>query len=325
MSLFLFVGYAGGFSIRFVLRPGMKRQELYIESKFDGLPISVLEVVPDGKPRAVAYLVHGLCGCKERFLPFIDYLTSNGVICVAGDLRGHGDSILKEDDRGYMYRGGAEAIVQDMDSVVDYIHEHYDGLRLVLLGHSMGSLAARAYMNFHNARVDALVICGSPSANPLTPLAYMFLKGLCKIGYDRRRIVYIQKFISGRYNRRFRHEGSLAWTCSDSESRRALAEDPRCNYTITADCAAALMELFHDTYSVQGLIPDKPAMPVVFLSGDDDPCMVSHAKFLDAMDCMRAKGYTSVSCHTYAGMRHEILNEINRGEVWEDILRFALQ
>ena len=321
----MFVGYAGGFSIRFALLPGMKRQELYIESKFDGLPISVLEVVPDGKPRAVAYLVHGLCGCKERFLPFIDYLTSNGVICVAGDLRGHGDSILKEDDRGYMYRGGAEAVVQDMDSVVDYIHEHYDGLRLVLLGHSMGSLAARAYMNYHNARVDALVICGSPSANPLTPLAYMFLKGLCKIGYDRRRIVYIQKFISGRYNRRFRHEGSLAWTCSDPESRRALAEDPRCNYTITADCAATLMELFHDTYSVQGLIPDKPAMPVVFLSGDDDPCMISQSKFQDAMGCMRTKGYTSVSCHTYAGMRHEILNEINRGEVWDDILRFALQ
>ena len=311
--------------MRFVLLPGMKRQELYIESKFDGLPISVLEVVPDGNPRAVAYLVHGLCGCKERFLPFVEYLTANGFVCIANDLRGHGKSIRKEEDRGYMYGGGAEAVVQDIDTIVDYIHEHFNGLRIIMLGHSMGSLAVRTYMNAHSARVDALVVCGSPSANPLVPLAHMFLKGLCRIGYGRRRIVYIQKFISGRYNRRFKHEGNLAWTCSDSESRRILMEDPRCNYIITADCAATLMELLHDTYSVRGLIPEKPAMPVAFLSGDDDPCMVSHTKFLDAMDCMRAKGYTSVSSHTYAGMRHEILNERNREVVWEDILRFALQ
>ena len=311
--------------MRFVLLPGMKRQELYIESKFDGLPISVLEVVPDGNPRAVAYLVHGLCGCKERFLPFVEYLTSKGFVCIANDLRGHGNSIRKEEDRGYMYGGGAEAVVQDIDTIVDYIHEHFNGLRIIMLGHSMGSLAVRTYMNAHSARVDALVVCGSPSANPLVPLAHMFLKGLCRIGYGRRRIVYIQKFISGRYNRRFKHEGNLAWTCSDSESRRILMEDPRCNYIITADCAATLMELLHDTYSVRGLIPEKPAMPVAFLSGDDDPCMVSHTKFLDAMDCMRANGYTDVRFLTYAGMRHEILNERNREVVWEDILRFALQ
>ena len=310
--------------MRFVSPAGMKRQELYIESKFDGLSISVLEIVPDVTPQAVVYLVHGLCGCKERFLSFIEYLTSNGFICIASDLRGHGDSIRKAEDRGYMYGGGAEAVVQDMDSVVDYIRDHFDGLRLILLGNSMGSLAARAYMNFHNARVDALVVCGSPSPNPLAPFAYVFLKTLCLIGYGRRRVVYIQKFISGRYNRRFMQEGSLAWTCSDPESRRMLAEDPRCNFIITVDCASTLMELFHDTYSVHGLIPNKPAKPVIFMSGEDDPCMISHAKFLDAMDSMRAKGYTDVVCRTYAGMRHEILNEVNKVKVWDDILCFML-
>ena len=310
------------FCMLFVLCSGMKRSELYIESKFDGLPISVLEIVPDGNPRAVVYLIHGLCGCKERFLQFIGFLTSNGYACVASDLRGHGESICTTEDRGYMYGGGAGAVVQDIDSVVDHIHEHFTGLPLILLGHSMGSLAARAYMNLHDSRFDALIVCGSPSLNTFTPIAYVFLRSLCGIGYGRRRIRLIQTFISGRYNSRFKQEGYQAWTCSDSKLRSELAEAPRCNFIITADCAATLMELFRETYSSHGMKPERPAMPVIFLSGEDDPCMISREKFLKSMECMRVKGYVSVSYHTYVGMRHEILNEINKEVVWDDILDF---
>ena len=96
-----------------------------LESPFDSLPISVLEMKPQIQPSAVVYLVHGLCGCKERFIPFMEYLTENGIACVASDHRGHGDSILKEEDRGYMYQGGVESILADMEAVSFYIKEYY--------------------------------------------------------------------------------------------------------------------------------------------------------------------------------------------------------
>ena len=302
----------------------MGRSKLYMKSKFDGLPVSVLEIVPDCKPSAVIYLIHGLCGCKERFLPFMEYLASEGIACVASDLRGHGSSLLDDEDRGYMYGGGAEAVVADIDTVVDYIHKRFDDRKLFLLGHSMGSLAARAYVKYHDDRVDGLVVCGSPSPNALAPLAYLALKYWSLLGGGRVRVGYLQRLISDRYNRQFRHEGPQAWTCSDAVVRKAYAGDPRCNFMITADCAATLLELFLVVYSSRGWNPHKLGMPITFLSGEDDPCMISHEKFDKSVDSMRANGYTAVTSHTYPGMRHEILNEINKKSVWIDILTFCI-
>ena len=97
--------------------------EFFVESAYDGLKISVLEVTPTEKPKAVVFLAHGLCGCKERFLPFMEYLAMNGIACVANDHRGHGSSIHNEEDRGYTYHGGAKAMVMDMEIVAEYIGE----------------------------------------------------------------------------------------------------------------------------------------------------------------------------------------------------------
>jgi alpha-beta hydrolase superfamily lysophospholipase len=100
------------------------------------------------------------------------------------------------------------------------------------------------------------------------------------------------------------------------------AQDPRCNFTLTADCSSALMELFKEAYSDKGWCPMKPDMPVLFLSGEDDPCMISREKFVRAADLMVHNGYKRVSSRTYAGMRHEILNEVDRISAWNDILDY---
>lgn len=104
------------------------------------------------------------------------------------------------------------------------------------------------------------------------------------------------------------------------EGRRLIAADPRCNFIITADCAATLMDLFREVYSRRGWHSKKPGLPVYFLSGDDDPCMISFKKFVRSVGCMRACGYSDVNSRTYAGMRHEILHEIKKQSVWDDIL-----
>ena len=77
-------------------------KEMTLRSRVDDLPISVLVVAPDDEPKAVLQLAHGLCGCKERYMPFMEYMSMNGIACIAGDHRGHGKSVLSMDDLGYM-------------------------------------------------------------------------------------------------------------------------------------------------------------------------------------------------------------------------------
>ena len=92
-----------------------------LRSDYDDLPVSVLAVLPEEAPSAVLQIAHGMRGHKERFLPFMEFMAERGVACFANDHRGHGASVLSPEDLGYLYKGGAKALVSDMKQLSDYI------------------------------------------------------------------------------------------------------------------------------------------------------------------------------------------------------------
>lgn len=292
-------------------------------SPYDSLEISVLELRPQGEPEAVVYMLHGICGKKEKMLPLMEYLSQRGVACVASDHRGHGDSIRSEEDRGYAYQGGVDAVVADVGAVVSKIKEDYPDIPLLLLGHSMGSLAARLYAFTCEDELSGLIVCGSPSRNPMAPLGRFLISTFYMGEEGRLRPEILQTFASDKFNKRFKDEGYQAWTCSDPEVRKAFAEDPECNFRLTADWGLTLLDMMDRTYSSQGVQISNPDMPVLFLSGEDDPCMIDEKSFSQAVDAMRKLGYRDVRSITYPGMRHEILVERDKHLVWEDILSFV--
>ena len=91
-------------------------QTFSLPSRQDGLQISCLATYPvEGiKPKGIVQFAHGMCEHKERYLPFMEFLSSNGYICVINDHRGHGESVLCSKDLGYFYTGGYEALVDDL-------------------------------------------------------------------------------------------------------------------------------------------------------------------------------------------------------------------
>ena len=184
-----------------------------MRSPSDGLDISVIVVHPEDKPRAVLQISHGMCGCKERFVPFMEYMAGKGVACVAGDHRGHGGSVRSKEDLGYMYGGGYQALVGDLRMITDWIHSEYPGKPVYLLGHSMGSLAARVYAKEDDSSIDGLIVCGSPSWNPMTWVGLFLTTLLCRMGMSRVRMSLSQNIASKKYNRRFSSDGPQAWTC----------------------------------------------------------------------------------------------------------------
>ena len=136
-------------------------------SEADTLEISVLCLMPEPgiKPRAIVQLVHGMSEHKERYIPFMEYLTDKGYITVIHDHRGHGKSVSDKKDLGYMYGGGADAMLKDVLTVNEEIRRHFPELPLILFGHSMGSLAVRAFAAKHDDCMNMLIVCGSPSEN----------------------------------------------------------------------------------------------------------------------------------------------------------------
>lgn len=299
-------------------------RNIKLKSSFDGLNIAVLAVDPDTKPVAVLHMAHGMCGYKERYLPFFSFLSQNGIVCVAEDHRGHGESVLSEKDRGYMYSGGYGAIVDDMKTVTDWAHESYPDLPVFLLGHSMGSLAARAFTKKYDNMLSGLILCGSPSRNDVSYPAYILARFISMFHDGRIRMSYLHNLINRRYNKAFSEEGPLAWLCSDRAVCKAYAENPTSDFTFTADASVALMGLFLETYSKHGWQVSNPELPIYFISGEDDPCMLGEPNFHDSVYNMVNVGYHDVTSAIYSGMRHEVLNEIGKETVWQDILKHLI-
>ena len=120
-------------------------KSLNLPASADDLTLSLLVSVPEGTPRGVFQLVHGMCEHKERYIPFMEFLTAHGYVCVIHDQRGHGASVKSVQDLGYLYEGGWRAMVEDVRVVCDWAQQEYPGLDYTLFGHSMGSMTVRSF------------------------------------------------------------------------------------------------------------------------------------------------------------------------------------
>lgn len=294
----------------------------YFVSEADGLKISALAVCPDEKPyRGILQLVHGMSEHKERYEPFMEYMAAEGYLTVIHDHRGHGASIRQKEDLGYMYGGGAEAMLKDIETVNRELHKKYPDLPLILMGHSMGSLAVRAFAARHDESLDMLIICGSPSENKARALGQMIATAEKKIFGPRHRSHLLETLSFGNYVMKFSGEKNKnAWICSDKEVYRAYTESELCGFTFTDDAYLALFDLMKQAYDVVHWQCRNSGMPVLFVSGAEDPCLGNVRKFAGAVHAMRRAGYLDVKGKLYPRMRHEILNEKGKEKVYHDIL-----
>lgn len=274
----------------------------------------------NGMARAVLQLVHGMCEHKERYTAFMEYMASHGYACVIHDHRGHGHSIKKQDDLGYFYESGAEGMVEDIKVVNDWIRNRYPDRPIILFGHSMGSMAVRAFTRLYDDRIDGLIVCGSPSYNPAAPLGKMLAKLDCKINGDKNRPTHIQKLAVEGFNSAFKKEGRAnAWVCSDKDVVDAYNQNPLCNFQFTSNGFYNLFSLMQMAYSSKGWKMSDPDLPIIFMSGEDDPCLVNLKKFKNAVNRIKKVGYTNVRNVVWPAMRHEILNEKGKGKVWKEM------
>nr|CRY93796.1 hypothetical protein [uncultured prokaryote] len=288
----------------------------------DGLTLSVLQVVPSGvPPRGILQLVHGMCEHKERYLPFMQFMADNGYACVLHDHRGHGASAAHPGDLGYFSAGGWRAMVDDVLAVHRHACDTFPGLPCHLFGHSMGSLVVRALLKRHSVRLASVTVCGSPSLHPATGLAQGF-SALCErmLG-GHYRPMWLQALSFGGFDRPYRHEHRRnAWICSDSAVVEAYNADPLCNFVFTANGFRNLFALMRYCYSPKDWGHADANLPVHFVSGGDDVCRRTDKAFHSAADLMRRVGYRRTDSHLFGGMRHEILNEPQRLQVWRHIL-----
>ncbi|MGN0575595.1 MAG: alpha/beta fold hydrolase [Ruminococcus sp.] len=297
-------------------------KELDFDSEFDGLPISAVAAIPSGNINGIVQLVHGMCEYKERYFPFMDYLASEGFITVIHDNRGHGKSICQPDDIGFMYKNGGKGFVADIAQLTAIAKKNFSGIPYFMFGHSMGSLGARCFIKEHDNELNGLIIAGCPCFSRFSGFIRSIHSGLSKKLGSRYRSEKIDSCMNELFNKKFARENlEHAWICSDSEVVEKFNSDAMCNYIYTLNGYEGLLYLLKETYSKSGWKVENPHLPIRFLSGKDDPCMLTEKKFFKAMELLEKAGYESISHRLFDGMRHEIINEKNNTIVYKDIAK----
>jgi alpha-beta hydrolase superfamily lysophospholipase len=299
----------------------MATESATLVSKRDGLTLSLLTMAPEA-PLGVVQISHGMAEHKERYVPLMEHLAEMGWASVVHDHRGHGASVKSEGDLGYIGADGLEALVEDVHQVGEYARGRWPGVPLVLLGHSMGTLVARAYIKRH-ADPDGLILSGTPSYEAAVVPAGLLIAGIRRFRGERYRSQMVNKLFFGNFNRGIKNPASVfSWLNTDTASVEAYDKDPLCGFPFTLNGFSALRSLLIDVHSPRGWAQPKKNIPVLFVSGGDDPCMISREKMSEAVNLLRNVGYPHVKVKIYDGLRHEILNEPQRDRVYLDIDAF---
>ncbi len=302
----------------------MNIETFTVESATDKLPLSCAVYEPEGEKKGIFQIVHGMCEYKERYADFMRFLAANGFVAAAHDHRGHGASVKTEADLGWFGDRKAKAIVEDAVQITRLLKKKYPGLPVTLFGHSMGSMVVRCYIQNYDREIDKLVVCGSPSKNSFAGVGVALANSIALFKGCRHRSAALAQLSTGNGDKKFAGEpGKNVWLTRDKKIVEAYNADPRCNFTFTCNGFENLFRLMQKTYAKGRYLVKNPTLPVFFVSGSDDPVLVSEEKWFKAQQLLRAVGYRNVSGKLYHQMRHEILNEQGRDEVFADLLEFA--
>lgn len=304
----------------------MQKREFTLQSKYDNLALSCAEYTAEGvtqtNAKGVVQIVHGMCEYKERYEGFIDYLTQNGYIVFAHDHRGHGGSVTANENLGYFGDKKGEAIVDDAALVTDEIRRLYPGLSVTLFGHSMGSLVVRAYIQKYEEKIDKLIVCGSPSKNSLAGFGLMLNGVISAFRGKKYRSRLMANASTGGGDDKFPGEGKNAWLTRDKTVVEKYNADEKCNFVFSCNGFSNLLHLVKNVYKKKKYPAKHSDLPIFFMAGADDPVIGSEKKWLAAQQFLRDVGYKNVTGKSYPKMRHEILNELGKEEVYADALAF---
>ena len=273
---------------------------------------------PEGEPKAVVQLIHGIAEHIGRYDAFAKFLTQHGYVVAADDHMGHGGS-AENGLRGY-FSGGWLSAVEDEKRLHDEISAQYPDLPYYILGHSMGSFYARQYFCEWGDELDGAIIMGT-GFQPKALVAPA--RALCRVlavffGWEHRsKLVANLSFLG--YNRGLEGRTPQDWLNRDQAEVDKYRADERCMFTFTLNAYYSMFSGILRLHDPAFLAKMPKGLPLLFLAGDADPVGEQGKGVQRAIQSLKDAGVQNIECKLYPGARHELLVETNHQEVFEDI------
>lgn len=302
----------------------MQEQGFFLPAP-DGNRTFVVQWLPSNADsiKGIVQISHGMAEHCLRYRPLAQYLTDNGYAVYASDHRGHGQSVGLNDVYGhYADQHGWNKVVDDLYRINREIARLHPNVPITLLGHSMGSFIARAYVFRHPDSIQGLILSA-------TGMRYGLIAKIARAiaRWDSRRIgarspsKLLAKLSFGSFNLRFLPARTpFDWLSRDPAQVDLYINDPMCGF----DCSAQLwVDLFGGIIEFEALekhAQQLPAgLPVLGIAGTHDPVSMGGLGIKQVTKLYQKGGLRDVSVKLYDKARHELTNETNRQLVFGDL------
>lgn len=299
--------------------------DFYFDSSTGQNRIYARKCVPDGQPRAVIQIEHGIAEHIHRYEDFMRFLAENGFIAVGDDHLGHGKSISNPDEQGFFAEtDGWDHVVRDMDLLRDRMRRQYPDLPYIFFGHSMGSFLVRTYLIRYPDKYDAAIISGTGQQSAALVLGgYTIASFLTRRNGPRSEGETLNKIAFGAYCDKIdKPRTEFDWLSRDPETVDKYIADPLCGFVPKVSLYRDMMGGIRMISALKNVEKMNKEAPVLFFSGQEDPVGDYGVGVEKAYKNFCKAGLMDVMMRLYPGGRHEMLNEINRDEVYQDILRW---
>lgn len=280
---------------------------------------------PEQEVRGVVQISHGMIEMIERYDAFAHYLNDNGFAVIGNDHLGHGLTAGRDEDLGYFCRKNMSAtVVSDLHRVTRYAKKHYSDVPYFLLGHSMGSFMARRYIMTYGNELTGAILVGTGKQSTLTLVAGKALSEFIRFTRgDRYHSKLIERLAFHNYLSHIKNPRTESdWITRDEKAVDLYCANKYCNFKFTINGYRTLFEVLtfiQKDYNIEN-IPCE--LPLLFLAGGMDP-VGNYGKSVNEICCeYKKKGINDVSMKLYPDDRHEILNELDKEQVYSDILRW---
>ena len=298
-----------------------------LERKFrssDGkTDIHVLLWIPEGEIRGVLQIAHGMCEFAERYDGFAAFLAEHGYVVCVNDHLGHGKSVTDEQQLGFFReKDGDGALIADMRRLHVIMKKRYPELPYYMLGHSMGSFLVRQYMELYGQELAGVIVMGTSSY----PRAVVrFGKGLCRCRALTKNWHYrshlIENMAKGSYNKASDPARTpYDWLTRDESIVDSFASNPLNTFAFTVNGYYSMFSAIEKAQNRKLIAGIPKSLPILLASGTMDPVGSFTKGVKTAYEDLKKAGLYDVQLHFFEGDRHEILNELDREDVYQYLL-----
>ena len=299
------------------------KKEFYFPSKDGMTQIHVVEWIPEGEVKAVLQIAHGMVEHIARYDSFAAYLSEHGIYVVGNSHLGHGKSLISSEKMGYFAApNGNECVVGDIHQLRTLSQKKYPDVPYFVMGHSMGSFLMRQYLGMYGEGLSGAIIMGTgEQPDPILAAGKLVCKLIAAFKGWEHRSAFVNSLVIGGFEK----EMGKGWLSRNEENVKKYAKDPMSGFVFTLNAFYHMFDGMSkmNAQEKSGKLPKE--LPVFFVAGAEDP-VGAHGKGVETVyKRYVSKGAKCASIKLYPEDRHEILNEVDKDMVYQDLLDWILK